>query len=165
MTSALVDAVWHHFILFTAEYDTFCRSVWGRFQHHRPVDRIALEPAEPGIDDDPRARLREVYERRFGPLPDVWFDERCLQPDSRLIRADVRQTFSVQLEPTRAALVRERETREVVCRTSLRARPALEFIARHPRFLLREIGGLASHDERVRLVAPLVEYEVLKLAL
>jgi hypothetical protein len=162
MTSAFVDAAWHHFILFTAEYAEFCRNVWGQFQHHRPADRRSMDPAEPVIYGDPRARLREAYERRFGPLPDVWYDERCLHPDSRLTRPDPQQTFSVELEPTRAVLVRD--TSEVVCRTSSRARPALEFIARHPRFLLRELAGLASDDERVRLVAPLVEYGVLKLA-
>ncbi|MFD4908237.1 glycine-rich domain-containing protein [Kitasatospora purpeofusca] len=34
----LVDVGWHTFILHTAEYRSFCRSLAGRFLHHVPTD-------------------------------------------------------------------------------------------------------------------------------
>lgn len=34
--SALVDAVWHEFILFTRSYENFCTEYLGQFVHHQP---------------------------------------------------------------------------------------------------------------------------------
>ncbi len=31
-----IDEGWHHFILFTQDYDDFCRKYFGYFLHHRP---------------------------------------------------------------------------------------------------------------------------------
>jgi hypothetical protein len=36
--SATVDIGWHTFVLYTREYDQFCRRVAGRFIHHVPDD-------------------------------------------------------------------------------------------------------------------------------
>ncbi len=37
MPSVAADALWHHFILHTREYEVFCRTAFGRFLHHRPA--------------------------------------------------------------------------------------------------------------------------------
>lgn len=36
MPSQVVDDLWHEFILFTREYDTFCQQAFGHFLHHTP---------------------------------------------------------------------------------------------------------------------------------
>ena len=37
MPSKIVDEAWHEFILFTKEYEHFCRQVFGKFLHHTPA--------------------------------------------------------------------------------------------------------------------------------
>ncbi|MBL7000674.1 MAG: hypothetical protein ISR73_12480 [Gammaproteobacteria bacterium] len=50
MPSQVVDVAWHEFILFTREYDHFCRRALGRFLHHTPAEAM-LSPtrAQVGI--------------------------------------------------------------------------------------------------------------------
>jgi hypothetical protein len=36
--TAKIDAVWHHFILFTAAYADFCLTFFGKFIHHIPAE-------------------------------------------------------------------------------------------------------------------------------
>jgi hypothetical protein len=37
MPSQVVDDAWHEFILFTRQYDQFCRHAFGHFLHHTPA--------------------------------------------------------------------------------------------------------------------------------
>jgi hypothetical protein len=37
MPSQVADDLWHEFILYTREYDAFCRSAFGGFLHHTPA--------------------------------------------------------------------------------------------------------------------------------
>ena len=37
MPSQVVDELWHEFILFTRDYQDFCRAAFGRFLHHTPA--------------------------------------------------------------------------------------------------------------------------------
>lgn len=37
MPSQVVDDLWHEFILYTREYDAFCRRALGKFMHHTPA--------------------------------------------------------------------------------------------------------------------------------
>jgi hypothetical protein len=37
--SKKIDEMWHNFILFTMDYEEFCRTRLGRFMHHRPRRR------------------------------------------------------------------------------------------------------------------------------
>lgn len=158
MMSALVDAAWHQFILYTVEYDSFCRETFGRLQHHSP--RGSEGSHGEGLTV---ATFVDVYREHFGPLPDVWHNERCLRPDTRLVHADGAR-LTVELSEAQALLWREREPRQVVCRASRRAAAALEFIAAHPRFLLREIIGLRDACEQAALVAPLVRWDILSIS-
>ena len=41
MPSQVVDVAWHEFILFTRNYQSFCRSALGRFLHHTPAEAMA----------------------------------------------------------------------------------------------------------------------------
>jgi hypothetical protein len=40
MPSQVVDDAWHEFILFTRQYDQFCRNAFGRFLHHTPAEAM-----------------------------------------------------------------------------------------------------------------------------
>ena len=41
MPSQAVDDAWHEFILFTRQYDSFCRRAFGRFLHHTPAEAMS----------------------------------------------------------------------------------------------------------------------------
>ncbi len=41
MPSQAADDAWHEFILFTRQYDKFCRNAFGRFLHHTPAEAMA----------------------------------------------------------------------------------------------------------------------------
>lgn len=40
MPSQVVDVAWHEFILFTRQYDLFCKKALGRFLHHTPAEAM-----------------------------------------------------------------------------------------------------------------------------
>jgi len=50
MPSQVVDVAWHEFILFTRQYERFCKKSLGRFLHHTPAEAM-LSPtnAQDGI--------------------------------------------------------------------------------------------------------------------
>lgn len=43
MPSQIVDELWHEFILYTREYERFCRQAFGGFLHHRPAVVLGSE--------------------------------------------------------------------------------------------------------------------------
>jgi hypothetical protein len=43
MPSQVADDLWHEFILYTKNYDAFCRTAFGRFLHHTPAVVLACE--------------------------------------------------------------------------------------------------------------------------
>lgn len=75
MPSQAVDDAWHEFILFTREYDAFCRRAFGRFLHHTPAEAMRsptqagdgikrawrLACAHEGIDPKQPARLPRLF--------------------------------------------------------------------------------------------------------
>lgn len=46
MPSQVVDDLWHEYILYTKNYDRFCRQAFGRFLHHTPA--VVLGRAQQG---------------------------------------------------------------------------------------------------------------------
>ena len=40
MPSQVVDDLWHEFILFTRQYQRFCKSAFGRYLHHTPAEAM-----------------------------------------------------------------------------------------------------------------------------
>lgn len=50
MPSEIVDVLWHEFILFTREYEKFCKKGLGRFLHHVPTEAMKSKTqAQEGI--------------------------------------------------------------------------------------------------------------------
>lgn len=58
-----VDDLWHTFILFTADYQTFCADVAGRFLHHVPAPSVPRDAKD--VDASYDAFLQS-YEFAFG---------------------------------------------------------------------------------------------------
>ena len=46
MPSQAVDDLWHEFILYTRDYEQFCKRAFGRFMHHTPA--VAMGPSAAG---------------------------------------------------------------------------------------------------------------------
>ncbi|MFO0691757.1 MAG: hypothetical protein U0900_23885 [Myxococcota bacterium] len=46
MPSQAVDDLWHEFILFTRDYQTFCDQAFGRFLHHTPAVRMGTAKSD-----------------------------------------------------------------------------------------------------------------------
>lgn len=46
MPSQVADDLWHEFILYTRNYDTFCRRAFGGFLHHTPAVALSRERHE-----------------------------------------------------------------------------------------------------------------------
>lgn len=55
MPSQVADDLWHEFILYTRNYEAFCRQAFGGFLHHTPA--VALRPEQ----RDGNAGLRRVW--------------------------------------------------------------------------------------------------------
>lgn len=160
--STRIDEAWHQFILFTREYHDFCSRFAGRYLHHSP-----RESSGSGGGASPLAFEEFVveYERRFGPLSNLWHDHLAVSPSTRLRCSAHGEPMDVATEGSRAVLVRGGTPPVVLCRTDARAEPALRFIAREPTFLVRELPGSLSDAERVSLARPLVRFRILQLAL
>jgi len=69
MISRKIDAVWHSFILFTFEYQHFCKQVFGKFIHHAPQTSRESLPLQT------RENFIHAYNKIFGELPLVWDNE------------------------------------------------------------------------------------------
>ncbi len=67
MPSQVVDAAWHEFILFTRNYQHFCRRGLGRFLHHTPAEAMS-SPTEAG---DGIKRTWRLACRRDGLKPEA----------------------------------------------------------------------------------------------
>ena len=71
MTSPEVDEVWHQFILFTRQYESFCEDrLGGTFLHHSPY-RANVE-AE--VVEAHTKNIQAAYEAAFGEAPELWRD-------------------------------------------------------------------------------------------
>ena len=159
--STRVDEAWHQFILFTREYHDFCKRFAGRYLHHSPRESTGSGQGKSPL------RFEEFsveYERRFGPLSPLWHDHLAVSRNTRLRRPGHGEPMHVDREDSRAVLLRSSSPPVVLCRVDTRAEPALRFIAREPAFLVREIPGPLSDEERVSLARPLVQFRILQLA-
>lgn len=70
MSSPIVDEIWHTHILFTRNYQDFCKSVFGEFIHHEPV-----AGKDKTTEQKPSKRLENFfnsYQEVFGQPPAIW---------------------------------------------------------------------------------------------
>lgn len=161
MYSTRIDETWHKFVLFTMQYADFCHRHFGRYLHHNP-DNAPAAPGGEQLKPSTFPHFRARYEAFFGaPLPDAWLDERSVSLSRRVINhhaGDARVT----VEDGMACLTSAGGRTDVVVNDI--ARDALEFIACTGAFYVRELPGVLTDDEKVGLVATLVEHRILRVA-
>jgi hypothetical protein len=161
MHSLRVDEAWHQFILFTAQYADFCQRFFGRYIHHSPSNAPKAEKAK-ATPVASFAEFRARYQELFGSaLPDLWYDERCITLERRLLneRAGL---LTVRHENEAIELVAP--DGEVLFSVNEIAREALAFVARTGAFHVRELPGELNDDEKLALTAALVKYRILRVA-
>jgi hypothetical protein len=163
MFSRRVDEVWHQFVLFTHQYHEFSMRFFGDFVHHVPRESPSLGDGGTGRPKRSLAEFREIYEPIFGPLSELWYDERSLKPASRVTRLPFGKPMEVRAAGAKAELVLMRDPPVVLCRVDARAAAALEFVLRYDIFYLRELPGLSDPD-RVALATTLMGLKVLSVA-
>ncbi len=64
-----IDVAWHHFILFTRDYRTFCNKTFGTFIDHNP---ISSKPRKGTDGLTPIARTLMLAKKEFGNLSRNW---------------------------------------------------------------------------------------------
>jgi hypothetical protein len=74
----LIDEAWHTFLLFTREYDAFCRFHFGIFIHHAPVTPTNRAKHK----DTPKNLVFPIANSIFGELSDNWKIEAADCPQS-----------------------------------------------------------------------------------
>ena len=65
MPSQVVDDLWHEFILYTRNYDEWCRKAFGRFLHHTPA--VVLGPQRQGNTGLRRCWWQACREENINP--------------------------------------------------------------------------------------------------
>ena len=66
MTSKKVDSLWHQFILFTPQYQKFCKEELGGFLHHVP--NTSFTPTSKRSIEN----FIKAYQAAFGDLNPIW---------------------------------------------------------------------------------------------
>jgi hypothetical protein len=160
MYSLRVDEVWHQFILFTKQYTDFCQRFFGRYIPHSPSNA-----PESQIMDSAKATSFEDFQRRYGELfgeslPDTWYDEKSVTPRRRILN---NHAGMLMLRDEGEMVDLLTPGSELLLSVNELARDALAFICRTGAFYVRELPGGLYDEEKVALVAMLVEYKVLRV--
>jgi hypothetical protein len=160
MYSLRVDEVWHQFVLFTVEYSSFCDKYFGHYAHHAPSNA-----PDPGFGHRaPEATFAEFADRyleMFGTeLPNVWDDSTCIAPHRRIVNEFAGQ-FDLGATDDMIDLIGRNG--RILFSVSEIARDALRFVADTGAFYVRELPGDLTDDERVALIATLIDMRLLRV--
>lgn len=160
MYSLRVDEVWHQFVLFTVEYYTFCDKYFGHYAHHAPSNA-----PDPGFGHRaPEATFAEFadrYRETFGTeLPDVWDDSTCITPNRRIVNEFAGQ---FELGATNDLIDLIGRNGRILFSVSEIARDALRFVSDTGAFYVRELPGDLTDDEKIALIATLIDMKVLRV--
>jgi hypothetical protein len=160
MYSLRIDECWHQFILFTRQYIEFCKQYFDRYIPHSPSN--APEAKSAVSVETTFQQFSERYEELFGmPLPDIWYDARNITTRRRVLNDHAGQLM-LQDDAGMVELLNPRG--DMLLSVNELARDALAFIARTGAFYVRELPGDLDEDEKVALVATLVQCRLLRLA-
>lgn len=161
MYSLRIDECWHQFILFTHEYIEFCQRYFGRYLPHSPSNAPEVEGSSAGTATTFQEFVDRYEELFGGALPDDWYDERNVTPRRRVLN-DRAGRLTLRDHAGVAELVTPQG--ELLVSVNELAREALAFVAETGAFFVRELPGDLDDEEKVALVATLVEYKLLRLA-
>ncbi|QQW35650.1 hypothetical protein [Mycobacterium marinum] len=185
MYSGLVDAAWHIFILFTEQYIAYSNTYFDRYLHHAPKlaesKRNTLSTAGCSKIDNKSSRAvnfasipntennfsfknftrkyEYVFEER---LPDLWYDERCITLNRRMVVDHRVGPLKTKCQGGYAELYRG----EFACiiRVNELAYPALRRIQAGGSFYARELPGELTAEEKIALVEATVRTGILRIA-
>lgn len=161
MHSLRIDEVWHQFVLFTRQYMDFCERFFGCYIPHSPGNAPETKMATT-IETASFEQFRSRYEALFGaPLPDLWYDERNVTIQRRIFNS---HAGSLKLRDDDGMVDLLNPGGDVLLSANELARDALDFVARTGAFYVRELPGDLDNDEKIALVATLVEHKLLRLA-
>jgi hypothetical protein len=161
MYSRRVDECWHQFILFTRQYFDFCKRYFGHYIPHSPGNAPKATSAA-SIGTPTFQQFNDRYKELFGtPLPDVWYDARNVTICRRVLND---QAGRVTLEANAEMVELLNSTGDVLLSVNELASNALAFIAQTGAFYVRELPGDLDDEEKVALVATLVQLKLLRLA-
>ena len=160
MYSLRVDEVWHQFVLFTVEYSTFCDKYFGHYAHHAPSNA-----PDPGFGHRaPEATFGEFadrYREMFGvELPDLWDDSTSITPHRRIVNERAGQ---LELGMTGDMVDLIGRNGRILFSVNEIAAEALRFIAATGAFYVRELPGDLTPDEKVALMATLIDMKLLRV--
>jgi hypothetical protein len=164
MHSFRIDEVWHQFVLFTRQYTDFCMRYFGAYSPHNPSNAPESPKHNAGktLQVATFKEFHAYYEKVFGePLPDCWYDERSVSLHRRVLDARVGKLL-LKEEGGKVELVDG--VGDVVFAVNSLAAQAMSFIADTGAFYVRELPGDLEDDEKIALVATLVEHKLLRLA-
>jgi hypothetical protein len=161
MYSRRVDECWHQFILFTRQYFEFCKRYFGRYISHSPSNAPKAKSAV-SVGTTTFQQFGERYEELFGtPLPDVWYDARNVTTCRRVLN-DYAERLTLHDNAEMVELLNANG--DLLLSVNDLARDALAFIAQTSAFYVRELPGDLDDEEKVALVAILVQSNLLRLA-
>jgi hypothetical protein len=161
MYSARIDECWHQLVLFTRQYMEFCQQYFGRYVPHNPSNAPMTTSAATGRATTFQ-QFQDRYDELFGiPLPDVWYDERHVTTRTRVLN-DGAGMLALREHGGMVELVTP--LGDILVSVNELARDALAFLARTGAFYVRELPGELDDEERVALIATLVQYRLLRLA-
>jgi len=161
MHSLRIDEVWHQFVLFTRQYMDFCQRFFGGYIPHSPGNAPETKIAAV-VETASFEQFRNRYEALFGtPLPDLWYDERNVTIRRRVINEHA-GVLTLREDDGMVDLLRP--DGDLLFSINDFARDALTFVARTGAFYVRELPGELDDDEKIALVAALVENKLLRLA-
>jgi hypothetical protein len=160
MYSLRVDEVWHQFVLFTVEYSAFCDKYFGHYAHHAPSNA-----PEPGFGhrapDATFAEFADRYREMFGvELPDLWDDSTSITPNRRIVNERAGQ---LELGATDDMIDLIGRNGRILFSVSEIARDGLRFVADTGAFYVRELPGDLTEDEKVALIATLIDMKLLRV--
>ena len=163
MHSLRIDEVWHQFVLFTSEYIKFGHQYFDTYIQHSPSN--SPEP-DPGSSSQPRKTstfedFQQRYSELFGEeLPSLWYDERQIKPNRRVINENV---GSIDLRSSEGMSDLCGAEGEVLVSVNSIAHEALSFVCATPAFYVRELPGSLDDEEKVALISTLVEFKLLRI--
>lgn len=162
MHSAMVDAAWHAFILFTSEYTDYGHRYFGGYLPHAPVTESVGAEQRARFSESKFDDFRGRYEALFDePLPDVWYDINSITPGRRVIN-----TKLGRLTPTHDGSMVQLidDSGAAILSINELAWPGLNFIAQTSDFYVRELPGELTDEEKVGLAGALLGAGVLRVA-
>jgi|GEM_PF-2346181 len=162
MHSLRIDEVWHQFVLFTDEYIKFCQFFFGSYIAHSPSNAPGIEDIDASLFGS-FSEFGKAYYKVFDiELPEIWFDEKSVNANRRILNEDAGKLFLKDDEDGMINMINENGS--ILLTINSLAREAMEFIVSTKAFYVRELSGGLTDEEKNQLISTMIEFKILKVA-